>query len=92
LGDCTADDVVFSLARVMDEKTGSPHRGKLKKVNQARAIDKETVEITLKRPCAPMLASLCNGRTGTLIVSRKAVEKYGDDFGKKPDGAKKPLR
>ena len=33
-----------------------------------------------------MLTFLANARTGTQILSRKAVEAAGDDFGKKPVG------
>jgi peptide/nickel transport system substrate-binding protein len=84
--ECTAEDVVFSLERVRNPATGSPHKDKLKEVDQIRAVDKETVEILTKQPFAPMLSYLCNARTGTQIVSRKAVEKFGADFGKNPVG------
>jgi peptide/nickel transport system substrate-binding protein len=83
---CTADDVVFSLERVRDPKTGSPNQGKLNEVSEIKALDKYTVEITTKRPFAPLLAYLCNARTGTQIISRKAFEKYGSDFAQKPIG------
>ena len=85
-GDCTAEDVVFSLDRVRDANTGSPNRSKLSEVETIKAIDKLTVEITTKGPFAPLMAYLCNARTGTQIVSRKAVERLGADFGKKPIG------
>jgi peptide/nickel transport system substrate-binding protein len=84
--DCTAEDVVFSLDRVRDAKTGSPNRSKLSEVDTIKAIDEQTVEITTKGPFAPLMAYLCNARTGTQIVSRKAVERLGADFGKKPIG------
>lgn len=84
--DCTAEDVVFSLERVRDPSTGSPHKDKLLEVDEIRALDKNTVRITTKKPFAPFLSYLCNARTGTQIVSKKAVEKYGADFGKNPVG------
>ncbi|MEW6264482.1 MAG: ABC transporter substrate-binding protein [Thermodesulfobacteriota bacterium] len=85
-GECTAEDVVFSLDRVRNPATGSPHKDKLKEVDQIRAVDKGTVEIITKQPFAPMLSYLCNARTGTQIVRRQAVEKLGADFGKNPVG------
>ena len=84
--DCTAEDVVYSLERVRNPATGSPNQGKLSEVSEIKAVDKLTVEIKTKRPFAPLLSYLCNARTGTQIVSRKAVEKLGADFGKKPVG------
>ena len=85
-GDCTADDVVFSLNRVRDPRTGSTHAPAYNQVDQVRAIDRNTVEITTKRPFAPLLSYLCNVRTGSQVLSRKAVERLGDDFGKRPVG------
>jgi len=84
--ECTAEDVVFSLERVRDPGTGSPHKDKLLEVEAIQAVDKRTVKITTKRPFAPMLSYLCNARTGTQIVSKKAVEKYGAEYGKNPVG------
>ena len=80
--DCTAKDVVYSLERVRNPATGSPHRDKYSEVDQIKALDKLTVEIRTKRPFAPLLSYLCNARTGSQIVSKKAVEKYGADYGK----------
>lgn len=85
-GDCTAEDVVFSLDRVRNPATGSPNRDKYNEIEQVKAIDKLTVEIKTKRPFAPLLSYLCNARTGSQIVSKKAVEKQGADYGLKPIG------
>ena len=84
--DCTTEDVVFSLGRVRDPATGSPNRGKLSEVDSIRAIDPQTVEIKTRGPFAPLMAYLCNARTGTQIVCKKAVERLGADYGKKPIG------
>jgi peptide/nickel transport system substrate-binding protein len=84
--ECTSEDVVYSLERVRNPATGSPHRDKYSEVDQIKALDKLTVEITTKKPFAPLLSYLCNARTGSQIISKKAVEKYGADFGKKPVG------
>lgn len=84
--ECTSEDVVFSLERVMDPKTGSPHQGKFSQIEQVRAVDSHTVEITTQKPFAPLMAYLCNARTGSQIVPKKVVEKMGAEFGKNPIG------
>jgi peptide/nickel transport system substrate-binding protein len=84
--ECTADDVKFSLERVMDPATASPHKAKLERVEKITAVDKYTAKIVTKEAFAPLLTYLGNARTGTQIVSRKAVEKYGDDFMSNPVG------
>ena len=44
------------------------------------------MRLITKEPFAPLLTFLGNARTGTQILSRKAVAAAGDDFGKKPVG------
>lgn len=82
----TADDVKFTLERLMDEKFASPNRAKLASIEAVNIIDPYTVSIVTKTPFAPLLAYLTNTRTGTQIVSRKAVEALGADFAAKPVG------
>ncbi len=53
-------------------------------VDSVTAIDATTVEFKLKDPYAPFLSNLAYP-TG-LIVSPKAVEEYGKDFGRHPSG------
>lgn len=83
----SADDVKFTLDRVMDEKFASPNRGRLSTIEEIRIIDPLTVQIRTKSAFAPLLTYLTNVRTGTQIVSRKAVAAMGDEaFAKKPVG------
>ncbi|WP_158266835.1 ABC transporter substrate-binding protein [Alsobacter soli] len=82
----TAEDVKFSIERVMDEKLASPNRGKVTAIASVTAVDPYTVRITTKTPYAPLLNYLTNTRTGTQIVSKKAVEAAGEGFGRKPVG------
>lgn len=86
-GDCTGDDVKFTLERLLDEKFGAPNRGKVTSIAEIAVVDPHTVRIRTKEAFAPLLTYLCNVRTGTQIVSRKAVTALGDEeFGRKPVG------
>lgn len=83
----TADDVKYSIERTLNEKTASPNRGKLLAISNVSVIDPLTIRIETKTPFAPLLNYLTNTRTGTQIVSRKAVETMGDEaFAKNPVG------
>jgi len=76
-GQLTADDVKFSLDRVLDPKTKSRYAGQLAGVKGVEAIDKLTVKIMLEKPNAGLLNKLTAFNQGW-IVSRKAVTKIGD--------------
>jgi len=82
----TSEDVKFSLERVMDEKIASPNRAKLSVIKAIEAPDPHMVRITTNVPFAPLLTYLANSRTGTQIVSKKAVETLGDKFALNPVG------
>jgi peptide/nickel transport system substrate-binding protein len=83
----TADDVKFTLERIIDEKFASPNRSKVLAIDKIEIVDPLTVRISTKEPFAPLLTFLANARTGTQILSRAAVKLLGDDaFGKKPVG------
>jgi peptide/nickel transport system substrate-binding protein len=82
----TADDVKFSFERVLDEKSASPNRSKLMAVNAIETPDPLTVRLRTSAPFAPLLTFLSNARTGTQIVSRKAVMADPAGFGRKPVG------
>jgi peptide/nickel transport system substrate-binding protein len=84
--DLTSDDVKFTLERLLDEKFASPHRSKVAAIGSVQVPDRLTFRITTKEAFAPLLTFLVNARTGTQILSRKAVTAAGDDFGKKPVG------
>lgn len=83
----TADDVKFTIERLLDEKFASPNKGKVSEVKEVRIVDPHTVMIVTTQPFAPLLAFLTNARTGTQIVPRKVVEAVGNEaFGKAPVG------
>ncbi|HLI12072.1 MAG TPA: ABC transporter substrate-binding protein [Alphaproteobacteria bacterium] len=83
----SAEDVKFTLERLLDPKFTSPNRSKVSAVSQVDAVDPLTVRIKTTEPFAPLLTFLCNARTGTQILPKKAVETMGDEaFGKKPVG------
>jgi peptide/nickel transport system substrate-binding protein len=67
----TADDVVFSYRRIIDEELANVD--KFSAVTDVRAVDPQTVRITVKQPTPNLLTNL-GGFKGTAIVSRKNVE------------------
>ncbi len=82
----TSDDVKFTLERLLDDKFASPNKSKVSGVSAIEVPDATTVRLVTKDPFAPLLTFLANARTGTQVLSRKAVGSAGDDFGKKPIG------
>lgn len=86
-GDFTADDVLFSFERTMNPANalgcGAPLRDEVESIT---APDTHTVMITLKQPTGYFPWRLNEGIRCGAIVSRKAVEKYGDDFAFNPIG------
>ena len=83
-GELTADDVVFSLKKAADPKT-SAFSSELRAFDSIEAVDPYTVRIVLKEVVPSLLGTLVNYSQG-YIVSRKAVEKLGDGFGRAPIG------
>lgn len=84
-GEFTAEDVEFSIKRVMDPEVGSPWRGDFAGVENIEIIDDYTVCIHLKRP-DPFFLLRVVGYNGGYIVCKKAVEELGDKFGLNPIG------
>ena len=76
-GELTADDVKFSLERVLDPKTKSRYSGQLAGIAGVEAADKLTVKVKLDNPNAGLLNKLTAFNQGW-IVSRKAVTEIGD--------------
>lgn len=76
-GELTADDVKFSLDRVLDPNTKSRYKGQLAGILNVEAADKLTVKITLDKPNLGMLNKLTAFNQGW-IVSRKALTEIGD--------------
>jgi oligopeptide transport system substrate-binding protein len=94
----TADDVVYTLTRVIDPKTASPGSGFYLGIKGAqelidgtatvvegiKAIDKYTVEFTLTQPDVTFLNRLA--LNFAYIVPKEEVEKAGENFGHAPVG------
>ena len=84
-GEVTADDVRFSIERVMDPANKAPMASVWTGViDRIETPDQYTVKFFLKTPDPAFLAKLAPWRPGP-IVSKKAVEKFGEDYGQKPE-------
>ncbi|MDB4894250.1 MAG: peptide transporter substrate-binding protein [Firmicutes bacterium] len=94
----TADDVVYSMTRVVDPKTKSPGAGfymgiqgarefadgKAKSVQGIEAPDKYTVKFTLAEPDVTFLNKLA--LNFAYVVPKEEVAKWGEQFGHHPVG------
>jgi len=94
----SAEDVVYSLSRLLDPTVHSPRSWFLNKVKGAaqfqagttqvlggiKAMDRYTVQITLSEPFAPFISIL--GLPHTSIIPREEVERSGADFAIEPVG------
>ena len=94
----TADDVVYTLTRVLDPKTGSPGAGFFVGIKGAqefidgnattvegiKALDANTVEFTLSAPDVTFLNKMAINFA--FIVPKEEVEKAGENFGHAPVG------
>jgi peptide/nickel transport system substrate-binding protein len=83
-GELTADDVVFSYQRQIDDPKMSFYEA-LGNIKSVEAVDKYTVRITLKARDGSFMWTVVSYRPG-LIVSKKAVQQLGEAFTKKPVG------
>jgi peptide/nickel transport system substrate-binding protein len=83
-GAFSADDVVYSITRAADPKR-STFSADFAGLQSVTKIDDATVQITLKYPDAAFLGRVSNYHGGN-IISQKAAEKFGDDFGHHPIG------
>lgn len=72
----TAEDVKFSLERILDEKTGATFRKQMSVMSKIEAVDATTVKVTLKTASAPFVHYLALPESA--IVSKKwTTEKEG---------------
>jgi peptide/nickel transport system substrate-binding protein len=69
--DFTADDVVYSFNRIIDDKLSTAWR--FSAVKDIEAVDPETVRITVGQP-SPNLLSSIGGFKGVAIVEKKNVQ------------------
>ncbi len=83
----TSADVKFTLDRLRDDATASPHQSKFAPISDIRTPDAYTVEIETAEPFAPMLSYLTNTRTGSQIVPMHLLKDgTPDDFATNPVG------
>lgn len=84
----TADDVVFSLKRIIDTVVASPgswiFNGRVDESAPFKAINDSTVEIRLNKPFMPFLQLL--SMQYCCVVPKEAVEHYGKAFREHPVG------
>lgn len=78
-----AQDVVATFQRLMNPKLASPKLGDFEQVASVEAVNDLTVRFILKKPFAPLLASLASGWAG-ILPSEKVAANW--DFATKPVG------
>jgi peptide/nickel transport system substrate-binding protein/oligopeptide transport system substrate-binding protein len=93
-----ADDVVYSLTRILDPRTksgaadlflgikGAPEfrQGRTPRVEGLAALDPHTVQVTLTEASVPFVSLVAVGHAK--IVPREVVEQHGEGFGLRPVG------
>src|SRR5262245_50610145 len=79
----TADDVKFSIERILDPNTNATRAREFAVIQAVTAVDPATVRITLKQPSAPFLELLTAGEA--MIVDAKWA-RAGGDFKKAASG------
>jgi peptide/nickel transport system substrate-binding protein len=80
----TAEDVKYSLERLMDPASASPRIGFAEDIESITVVDESTVTIKTKYVFVPFLSKLAY--TCFNIVPKEEVEKHGDDWFKNPVG------
>lgn len=84
-GEVTADDVVFSLRKSADPAR-SAYASDYAAFQSVEALDRYTVRIKLSHR-VPSVLGLLSNYSGGFIISRRAYERYGQDFGRYPVGS-----
>jgi peptide/nickel transport system substrate-binding protein len=82
-GPLTAEDVKFSLDRILDPANASQKRSQIDMIQKVEAVDSHTVRITLQYSYSPFPATIAQQH----IVSKAAAQKSGDQFTKNPIGS-----
>ena len=85
-GEFTSDDIVFSLNRTKSKKTNRYYKS-YRNFGKIEALDKYTVRIHLKKPASALsfFPTVLDWQAG-MVMSRKAVEKFGKKIGSNPVG------
>jgi peptide/nickel transport system substrate-binding protein len=74
-----ADDVVYSLQRLLDPATQAPLAGYFSSIDKVEAVDKYVARITLKNPDASLLYKLSNRRPA-VIMAKEVVAANGGNL------------
>jgi len=75
-GEMTAEDVKFSFERHMDPENASRFRGNVAHIKEVKALDKYTVQFTLKNPHPSFLAMSIAYSQGN-VLSKDAMAEIG---------------
>lgn len=80
----TADDVVASLSRIIDPKSGLGRAADLRAISSVTALDATTVQVQTAEPFGPLLQVLALDSAS--ILSAASIKQYGAQLGWKPVG------
>jgi oligopeptide transport system substrate-binding protein len=81
----TADDVKYSIERVLDPATQSPGAGFFGSIASMTVVDPHTIKFDLSRPDATFLHVMAINFAH--VVPKEAVAEFGADFGHHPVGS-----
>ena len=81
----TAEDVKFSLERILNPETGATFFSQMSVIDTITAVDEKTVTVTLETPTAPFIDYLALPES--LIVSKAWTEEHEGDLTAYPMGA-----
>lgn len=82
----TAEDVKFSIERIMDPKTSATFGADFRNVvDHCEVVSAKTIKIVLKAPCAPFLDYLALPESA--IVSKSWTESHNNDLDANPMGS-----
>jgi ABC-type transport system substrate-binding protein len=81
----TAEDVKYSIERVLDPATQSPGAGFFGSIDTITVVDPLTIQFDLSRPDATFLHVMAINFAH--VVPKEAVEELGADFGHNPVGS-----
>ncbi len=79
----TADDVKYTIERILNPDTRSPQRGNISQIASADVVDKYTVRLNTRAAFAPILTNLA---IAAYIVPKAAHSRLGRDFARRPVG------
>lgn len=79
-----AEAVKYNIERLQNPDTAAPKASLVNMVKSVDVVDEYTVSFTLTEPSSVFLAQISSYTTG--MLSPKAVETYGKDFGQNPVG------